>query len=104
VQKFSPILFFFYHDFGYRYARKLFKGFKDADFSLVSEKILSHNNGPIGWGPTPGKGIQKHSHLWRSTPKTPYRKRKIFFSISTTRLAESVEGLNSSLPQSLCEL
>jgi len=46
----------FVHNFGYRYARKLFKGSKEADFGLVSEKILSHNNGPIGWGPGPGKG------------------------------------------------
>jgi len=35
----------FVHNFGYRYARKSFKGSKDADFGLVSEKILSHNNG-----------------------------------------------------------
>jgi len=27
---------------------------------------LSYNNGPMGWGPGPGKGgqkMQKHSHL-----------------------------------------
>jgi len=41
---------FFGHNFGYRYARKSFKGSKDADFGLVSEEILSHNNGPMGWG------------------------------------------------------
>jgi len=40
---------FFGHNFGYRYARKSFKGSKDADFGLVSENILSHNNGPMGW-------------------------------------------------------
>jgi len=22
---------------------------KDADFGVVSETILSHNNGPVGW-------------------------------------------------------
>jgi len=33
-------------------------------------------------------------------PKTPTENEKNFFSISTTRLAESVEGLNSSLAQS----
>jgi len=43
-----------------------FKGSKDVDFSLVSEKLLSRNNGPMGWGPGPGKGSQKHPHLWRS--------------------------------------
>ena len=31
-------LFFFIHNFGYRYARKPFKGSEDADFGLVSEK------------------------------------------------------------------
>jgi len=40
---------------------------------------------------------QKHPHLWRSPQRTPNRKRKIFFSASTRRLAESVEGVNSSL-------
>jgi len=70
VQKFLLILFFFGHNFGYRYARKSFKGSKDADFGLVSEKILSHSNGPMGWGPGPGKGSQKHPHLWCSPPKT----------------------------------
>jgi len=53
------------HNFGYRYARKLFKGSKDADFGLVSKKILSQNNGSMGWGPGPGKGgrkKQKHCH------------------------------------------
>jgi len=95
---------FFGRNFGYRYARKSFKGSKDGDFGLASEKILSHNNGPMGWGPGPGKGSQKHPHLWRSSRKPPTENKNIFFWISTTRLAESVEGLNSSLAQSLGEL
>jgi len=70
---------FFGHNFGYRYARKSFKGSKDADFGLVSEKILSHNNGPMGCGPGPGKGSQKHPHLWLSRPKTPHGKQNNFF-------------------------
>ena len=41
------------------------------------------------------KKMQKHPHLWRSAQKMP--KQKNFFSMSTRRLAESVEGLNSSL-------
>jgi len=52
---------------------------KDADFDLVSAKILNYNNGPMGWGPGPmgwgpgpGKRIQKHPHLWRSSWKTPH--------------------------------
>ena len=38
------------------------------------------------------------------TSRKPHRNRKSFFSILTTRLAESVEGLNSSLAQSPGEL
>jgi len=81
----------FVHNFGYRFARRSFKGSEDADFGAISEKILNHNNGPMGWSPRPGKGSQKTPHLWCSPPKTPNRKRKHFFSISTSRLAESVE-------------
>jgi len=69
----------FVHNCGYRYTGKSFKGYKDADFGLVSEKILSHKNGPIGWGLGTGKCSQKHLHLWCSPLKTPYRKRKIVF-------------------------
>ena len=41
------------------------------------------------------KKMIKHSHLWRSPQQTP--KQKLFFSMSTRRLAESLEGLNSSV-------
>jgi len=78
----------FVHNFGYRYARKSFKGSKDADFGLVSKKILSHNNGPIGWSPGPGKYSKKHPNLWRSPPKTPSENEKFF--VLTTSLSESV--------------
>jgi len=91
------------HNFRSRYARKSFKGSKDADFGLVSTKILSQNNGTMGWVPGPGKGgqkKQKHPHLQRSPQRTPNRKRKPFFSISSRRLAESEDGLDSSLAQS----
>jgi len=95
VQKFSPILFFFGYNFGYRYARKSFKGSKDADFGLVSAKILRHNNGPMAWGLGPGKGSQKHPHLWRS-----HRKRKIFlfdFDYKTCWIRRGIEQLSSSI-------
>jgi len=46
----------FVHNFGYRYARKSFKCSKDADFGLVSKKILSQKHGPMDWGPGPAKG------------------------------------------------
>jgi len=91
----------FVHNCRYRYARKSFKGFKDADFGIVSKKILSQKNGPwVGaqGRPKVAKKRQYQSHLWRSPPENPKPKtKKIFFSISTRRHAESVEGLNSSL-------
>jgi len=40
----------------------------------------------------------KHA-LWRHLQKTPNGKQKTCFSISTRRLAESVDGLDSSLAQ-----
>ena len=73
---------FMSYNFRSRYARKSFMGSKDADFGLVSKKILRQNNGPMGCGPGPGKGgqkKQKHPHLQRSLQRTPNRKRKSFF-------------------------
>jgi len=66
---------FLIHNFGYRYARKQFKGSKDADFCLVSEKNLSQKNGSMGWVPGPGKGGQKKC---KNTPTgdVPPRKRQ----------------------------
>jgi len=46
----------------------------------------------------------KHALIVMSPPENPTKTKKCFFSISTTRLAESVEGLNSSLAQSPGEL
>jgi len=43
------------------------------------------------------KKMQKHLDLWHCPQRMPNRKQNTFFSISTRRLAESVEGLNSSL-------
>jgi len=50
------------------------------------------------------KITQKHPYLWRSPQKSSNTKQKIFFSILTASLAESVEGLKSSLAQSPGEL
>ena len=94
---------FFFHNFGYRYARKSFKGSEDADFALVSKKILSQNNGPTGSGPGPGKGGQKSQNpsLAAVPPANLKPKTKsVFFSISGRRLAASVDGLDSSQAQS----
>jgi len=46
----------------------------------------------------------KHPFFVTSPSEIPHRKRKTFFSILTTRLAESVDGLDSSLAQSPGEL
>jgi len=64
---------------------------------------LSPKNGPLGRRPGPGKDGQNNA----KTPLLvtfPPENEKIFFSILTTRLAESTEGLNSSLAQSPGEL
>jgi len=61
----------------------------------------------MGWGPEPGKGGQKKAKtppLVVVPQRTPNRKRKMFFSISSRRLFESVDGLDSSLAPSAGEL
>ena len=94
---------FFIDNFGYRYARKPFKGSKDAEFGLVSANILNQNIGWLGWRPGPGKVGQKKPKtppLVTSSLEIPKSKtRNVFFGCSL-RLAESVEGLNCSLAQS----
>jgi len=99
AEKFTNFCFFI-HNFGYRYARKPFKGSKEADFCLVSETNLSQKNGSIGWGPGPGIGSQKNAKtppLVTFTPANAKPKTNNLFSISTRQRGESVEGLNSSL-------
>jgi len=51
-------------------------------------------------------GAQGQVKVAKNTPTcgVPHRKRKIIFFISTTKLAESVQDLNSSLAQSPGEL
>jgi len=95
------------HNCVYRYSSKSIKGSIDAGFGLVFNKTLRQKNGSMGWGPGPAKGGQKCENMhpsWRYLEKTPNPKRKTFFSISTRRLAESVDGLDSSLAQSAGEL
>jgi len=72
----------FVHNFGYRYARKSFKGSKDADLDLVSKQILGQKDVPMGWGPGPAKGSQKKQkrpHLWQSPQKTPTKSENFIF-------------------------
>jgi len=52
-------------------ARKLIKGLKDLDYSLVSNENLSHNIPPSGWGPGPNALSQKGLNL-------PHKKNKAF--------------------------
>jgi len=88
-------------------ARGFWPDFIDADFDLVFNKTLSQKNGSMAGGPGPAKGSQNFQNmpsLWRHLQKSPHRKRKTFFSILTTRLAESVDGLDNSLAQSPGEL
>ena len=58
----------------------------------------------MGWGPGPAK-ISKTCLLCDVTSRnSPTENEKRFFSILTTRLAESVDDLDSSLAQSPGEL
>jgi len=57
----------------------------------------------VGAQGRPKVNFQNMPSLWRHLQKSPHRK-QIFYSILTTRLAESVDGLDSSLAQSPGEL
>ena len=58
----------------------------------------------MGWGPGPAK-ISKTCLICDVTSRnSPTENEKRFFSILTTRLAESVDDLDSSLAQSPGEL
>jgi len=69
---------------------------------------LSPKNGPVGRRPGLGKDGQNNAKIPLLVTFPPEKlkpnTKKIFFSILSTRLAESVEGLNSSLAQSPSEL
>jgi len=94
-------------NFGSRYASKSIKGSKDADFDLVSKTTLSQKM--AHWIGAQGqvklsKNVKTSPH-YDITPRKPQiQNEKKLFSISTRRLAESVECLNISLVQSAGEL
>jgi len=78
---------------------------KHSDFSLVFNKnlmeILPYNG--LGLRPDEvGQKCLKLLHLWHYSQNI--QKSPNFFSLQTWRLAESFEGLNSSLAQSTEEL
>jgi len=59
----------------------------------------------MGWGPGLAKGDQNFQNMHRDvTYRKPPPKTKNVFFMSTRRLAESVEGLNSSLALAACNL
>jgi len=71
------------------------KGYIDADFDLVFNKTLSQKYESMGWGTGPAKGgqnLQNMPSLWHHLQKTSTENEKHFLSMSTRRLAESVEG------------
>ena len=49
--------------------------------------------------PKCGQNFQNMPSLWHHLQKTPPKTKRVFFSISSRRLAESVDGLDSSLAQ-----
>ena len=98
--KFLPKTGFLSHNFVSRCASKTIKGSKDSFSSHKSKKILSEKNFALRWRPGPGKGAKNaqtcsHCDVTHEEPKI--QAEKIFFLISSRRLAESVEGLMNSL-------
>jgi len=89
------------HNFGSRYARKPIKGSKDSDDSLVSKKNWSEKIGSLDWHLGPGE-VAKNTPL--VTPPQENPKPKKIFSVETGRLAESADGLNTSLALTTGEL
>jgi len=76
----------FVHNFGYRYARKLFKGSKDEDFGLVSKKTLEPKEWPNGLG---SRTTQKWPKKIKNTPtcggppeNSPPKAKNFFFNFN----------------------
>jgi len=98
---------FLSHNSASRYARKLIKSSKDADFGLVSKQNLIKKYGSLGWGPGPGKFTKNCKNilsLWRHLQKTQNVKGNINFLTCNLRITESPQGLNCSLAQSAGDL
>jgi len=85
------------------FATDMLESYKDPDFGQVSKKILSENIGWLGWHQGSGKVGQKkqqNASTCDVIPRNPQSKTENVFFVCSLRLAESVEGLNSSLAQS----
>jgi len=88
------------HNFSTRRARKLIKGSKDSDSSLVSNENLSEILWPSGLDLGQVTRAQKRLRLWRRSQNICNPLPKNFFWVQTKRLAPSSEPLNSSPAQS----
>ena len=96
---------FLAYNFRHRCASKSIKGSYRCRFSPSFQQNFEPKEWINGLGPRAGQRwptFPKHVLFVMSPSENPHRNRTFFFS--TTRLAESVEGLNSSLAQSPGEL
>ena len=82
---------YFVHNFGYRYARKSFKGCKDADFGLFSEKSWAIVMAQ--WIRVQGQvKVAKTTPTCGILPRKPPTENEIFFSILTNKTCWSRKG------------
>ena len=106
VQFFTNFWFSGYK-FRSRYARKYINDSKDSDDNLVSTKTFSQKIVSLVWRPGSGE-VGQNDEKTPPLVKTPTGnhkpKTKIFLPILTRRFAESLDGLNSSLAESVGEL
>jgi len=100
----------FSHNFGTRNAIKSIKPSKDLYYSLVSNKNSSQKmafgvgvQGPMTSSECK-QNMHEHTAIMQTSTKKTTSKSKNFFSLQTTRLSPSLEGLNNSLAQSAGEL
>jgi len=91
---------FFIHNFGYRYARKPFKGSEDADFGLVSEKNDWLAQGQVKMA----KKTQKHPTC-DAIPRNPQiQNEKQICSLRLCWMRRGFEQLSSSIAWWVIEL
>jgi len=98
-------LWFMGHNFGSTYARKLITSSKDSDDNLASKKCwakkLAHRIGVQGQVKL---AIKPKNTLLVTSPQEHPKPQNENFLVETRSLAESVDGLNTSLALSAGEL
>jgi len=99
-------LFILDHNFWDSNPRKLIKGPKDSDSSLVSNENFSEILWPSGWalGQVTWAKMTPNDFAYDVTHKKFATSTKNIFLVHTRRLADAFESLNSSLVQSAEEL